>query len=310
LVIAMLTLLLAATLAFADDDIPPIYKTSPHFSNAIGTGTLTVTAAAEPTTLPLGDSLVYTFTVENVRNPAQVKRPTMETNAFAVEPLDSTVENQRVVFRFRLRPRSVEVKEIPSIRFDFYHPEANEEKRLRTKYTAAIPIVVTVKAETGALPGFTVPERFRTFVAERPVPWSPSLAARLGVPILMALSTTVWIFAWRRRNPQGARLVTLQRHRAVRRAVIAIQRAERGRVSSAEVMQAFQEYLRERFAAPSVATTPSELCQALSGKVSLEVLKPVEQLLRDGDAARFGGAGADSLANRTRDAILALEAAS
>jgi len=304
----MLLLLLTAALGFADDEIPAIYQSSPNFSNAIGTGSLTVTATAEPTTLTFGNCIVFTLTIDRVRNPAKVHRPFLERTGFAVNRLDETVGDQRVVFRYQLWPNSTAVTEIPSMRFDYYYPESAEEMRLRTKYTEAIPIVVKPKEIVAPL--YTLPERFSVPIAHDATPWTPPLGAWIAAPALLAILAYFWVYIWRMVNPQGARLAALQRHQAVRHAVAAIQRAERGGDPTGDVLKAFQAYLRERFNVTASAATPQELGEELNRRFPTDVATPVERLLREGDAARFGGASAVDFATRARDAILALESAS
>lgn len=285
------------------DEVPATIRAMPHFSGAIGDSTLMIAATAAPTTLTPGDEIAFTVLIRQVRNPADVKRLPIETAAFIVENAQTHIGPQSVAFHYRLRPREMSVREIPSLRFDYYMPEAAEDRRLRTKYTDAIPITMKPKPAESA-PAFVLPERFQTLLDEEPSRsphWNATgWKARLWNVLFFASgSVMLYVLYWRWRNPQGVRLARLLRHKAVRRALADVER---------KPCEAFREYLQDRFdLAPSQITQHDVEHRLRERGIPQSVLVDVESLLHDSDAARFGSGQAENLPRRTREAILRLE---
>jgi len=289
----LFTLLFALAAA---DEIPAIVRASPFFSQAFGSNSLAITSTARPTTVALGESLVFEITFGGVRNPFEVVRPKLALTDFAVDDLDAARDADGVSFRYRLRPRGLGVVEIPGVRIDYYQPEAAEDKQLRTRYTTSIPIVVT--APPVVKKTLIVPERFRTLIAESPSPPKPPVWLWVIVPLVVGALALAAIIAWHRQYPQGARLARLRRHRTVRRALDALER---------DPLDAFRRYLIERFDASPAQLTPSDARSLLTVQgVSAAVADEVASLLRDGDAARYG-AVLLNLVERVRTVIQQLE---
>jgi hypothetical protein len=103
------------------------------------------------------------------------------------------------------------------------------------------------------------------------------------------LVVTAWVIGWQWLFPDAARLATVRRHRAVR---IALDRLRKPKLSAEEIALTVRNYLIARWGLAFTAQTPAEVATGLQEVgVPAERATEAEGLLRDCDAARFGGAG-------------------
>lgn len=281
---ALLAILLAGS---AGAQPPTTYQPPRDFYGAVGKH-ISLTPSADKTRVPLGQTLDLTLTVQGANNPAEVKRPPLHdlpgfTKRFEVEDLPSTRPG---VFVYRLRPRTIEVAQIPRIPFAYYNPAAAEGRQFPVTYSDTIPIGVVPPAEVATDAEMVpVPARFRD--PSPPRGWSPPkgpawLAGLSSCVLLLAGGYVAW---WRWRNPDGPRLARIRQTRAVRRVL--------SRLTSAadpdDVATALCGYLTERSGSTIPSPAPCDIQDALlRAKFDAEKTRDVVTLVRQCDAVRFG----------------------
>lgn len=113
----------------------------PGFLGAIGS--FRITASAEPADVKEGESIKLTLALSGRGNLAFFRRPDLERapgfEPFAFFGAVETKEATRREIVYDLAPRSSSIEEIPSIRFDYFDPEA---AAYRAAETPAIPVRV------------------------------------------------------------------------------------------------------------------------------------------------------------------------
>lgn len=312
---------------------PPIAGRPTDWSGAVG-GPYSVAVFAQPTELAAEEQLTLMVRIgtTDAGNLATVKRPALAKleafKAFAVEDLDDYSEGNPPYrwFRYLLRPRNADVKEIPRLKFVYFSPRTG---RYQTTYSEPVPL--TVRPRTAPIPAVEVPpwimeewkaEENETFedacrmLAKSPRSvdywwdkfasaagvssnrWFERLYARRGNSNMTAFALIVppllgaaWYAVWRRQNPDAARLANTRRSRAA--AVALRMLAQAGDDSPRQVRCAIEEYLRARIGLPPSATTPAEVVAYLRGSSSSSAdADEIAGLLRRCDDALFAPAPA------------------
>jgi hypothetical protein len=173
-------------------------------------------------------------------------------------------------FRYRLKPKTLAVQEIPSLPFVFYNRKIlSPDRRFQVVYADAIPITVKPRESVQtAVQGPPGAFQFST---------GPGLLARssthpmepgLGVIVLFLLgpplACVVWYLVWRRLYPDAARQARQQRSRAARLALDLLRRAPAAPEQRAGVAgMAVTRYLRLRLGLPFAEPTPTETAEYL-----------------------------------------------
>ncbi|MFO0808699.1 MAG: BatD family protein [Gemmataceae bacterium] len=306
-------------LFLAADPVPPVVGRPLDFSGAVG-GPFVVTLAADPTTVTPEEPLTLTLTVTGPGNLTAVRRPALDAfqKDFAVEPLDEATEPVRT-FRYRLRPRSAEVTEVPPVKFVYFNPKLPASRGWQTTYSEPVPLTVTAKPPAVRAPQWVIDE-CRADSAEieaaendrlrRPAIWdeifwslhvffSPPAAGERVWPVAIVavavppLACVVWLAFWKRRNPDAARAARLRESRAAAVARRAL--AARSVDVPQRVADALLGYLRDRAALPPEATTSAEAEAALRiAGCAPERAADVGDLLRRCERARFAPAADDA----------------
>lgn len=135
--------------SFAAD--APIVGRPADFSGAIG-GPFVVSANIEPNEIAVEQPFVLTLRIVGPGNLRELPRPTLGKlpafQPFAVDDLDDEYKDGPPpgrVFRYRLRPRTADVREVPAIRFVYFNPAIVPASRgYQTTYTE--PARITVRA--------------------------------------------------------------------------------------------------------------------------------------------------------------------
>jgi hypothetical protein len=318
---------------------PPIVGRPVDFSGAIG-GPFVVQWVAVPSDVVAEEPLTLTLRVTGPGNLAAMPRPPLGKQdafkPFAVEDLDDRFvpgDPPRREFRYRVRPRTAEAKEVPRFKFVYFNPHVVPASRgFQTTYADAVPLTV-IPRTTPAPPEVpewlireweTKDDEFQQGSVEQ---WRNALFVRLGldpypehrspagwlIPAIAAagppLVCGAWYAVWRRRHPDAARLAGQRRSRAT---AVALRELQKATDDAGGVHTAVCEYLRSRFGLPATATTPAEVDAFLRNSgVPADEAVAVEGLLRRCDQARFS-AEHPPLARLSADAerlILDLEAA-
>jgi hypothetical protein len=295
------------------------------FSEAAGN--FEVSGHAEPTTVQAEQPVLFTLRVHaegRVYLPPQridlSKVPAFNDNFFIEDPKQDThvAATQTWLFVYRLKPRRMDVTEIPGVPFVYFDPAIQPaSKGFQTPYTEPIPLHVTA-AETLAAPPSPVPDLFlqtRTgpeVLAHR-APWSPPSWPLLAVLLLMPpVACAAWYVVWRRLYPDAARRVKQRRSRAATVALKQLERLPRGttEVRAAHIAAAVTTYLQQRLDLPAAEPTPAEAAAHLRTAGYPDTLtQRAEQFFQTCDAARFyPNASAADLPAFAQQLILDLEA--
>jgi hypothetical protein len=316
-----------ACVAIAADDDPPAVGNKPAdlpFSEAIGR--FRAQARAAPMTVEAEAPLTLTLTIEAT---AAVRRPPQridlrEVPAFAEAFHIENLEESRPTpdsweFTYRLRPRRLDVTEVPGVPVVYFDPEIRPvNKGYQVRYTDAIPLQVRPR-QAVAVPLAAVPGAFELAtgadVLARRQPWTaPSPLAVLVLVLAPPLACVAWYFCWRRLYPDAVRQAQRRRSRAARRALqrLADVRRSTAPEQAAAFAAAVSDYLRERFDLPPREPTPAEVGNLLARLALPAVLtEEAARYYRECDAQRFlptGAEGADLRPWGTR-LILELEEA-
>ena len=295
------------------------------FSDAAGK--FAVSAHAEPTTVQAEHPVTFTLLVHALEAERQPPRrldlskvPAFNDNFFIDDPKQDTHDAATRTWQFvyRLKPRRMDVTEIPGVPFVYWDPAIQPaSKGFQTPYTEPIPLKVTAP-DTLPAPPRPVPDLFlqtRTGpeLLARRAPWSPPswpfLAALLLAP---PLGCAVWYAVWRRLYPDAARLLKQRRSRAATLALKQLQRLPRGATEerAAHIAAAVTTYLQQRLDLPAAEPTPREAAAHLRTAGCPDTLtKRAEQFFQTCDAARFFPNASDAeLPAFAQQLILDLEA--
>jgi len=290
-------------------DIPIVGQPGRDFFGAAGSGVKVAWSVNTTEVLEDGE-IVATLTITNASNPRKIIRPDLKKLA-AFSDLFVITDNadppvvdgtNEVRFSYRLRPRTRQTDQVPTLEFYYFNPAASVGKQFKLTTARAIPI--TVKAAPPKIPPspmpLTEPDHLFAITTGQGLLSRGSLFAEgwawLVVVIAGPLLALGWYVAWRRVYPDAQRLAKIRRSRAARRALDAIRRASHTPDSSAVIAAAVLNYLRARFPLPPGAVTPSEIGAALTElEVSPVDADPVAGFFRKCDAARFSSASDNGL---------------
>lgn len=306
----MLSSLLLVTL-LAADPTPPIVGRPLDFSGAVG-GPFTVTFAATPTTLAAEEPLTLTLRITGFGNLADLRRPDLagfDAN-FAVEPLDDAVVPGGREFRYRLRPRTANVTEVPRYKFVYFNPRLPSNLGYQTTYADPVRLTVTAKSSPTSAKPTDVPEWMRQefdWSYGAPMPWLDWLDRALGsvgltIPAAASPRMTAWAstfalalpplfcaaawFVWRRRHPDAARAAARRRNRAAGVALRALQ--ERSADPAARTATILGAYLHSRGAIADPHATSAEIAAHWRTSADRAALRTATvAVLRQCDTARF-----------------------
>jgi hypothetical protein len=334
-ILAILTLV-SGSIAFAQS--PPIVGRPLDFSGAVG-GPFAIQWHAEPTEVFAEEPLTLALRIVGPGNLKDIPRPALGKldtfKSFAVEDLDDRLipgDPPRREFRYRLRPRSADVKEVPRLKFVYFNPRVVPAARgYQTTYADAVAL--TVKVRTPVVAAVTVPDFIERDWMDDEEHWqhelhrsewltafdnimrllgtasSPAVAlcvALLGPPTFCGFAYLVW----RRWYPDAVRVAAVQRSRAAATAIRCLRTADAN--PGRDVSAALIGYLHDRTGLPKMASTPAEITAHIAGTGQLtQRVKDISELLHRCDHARFArdGRGDVGLAIDAERLILDWEAA-
>jgi len=203
----ILTLMLTGAVFAEDVSIPVVGQPSPFFG-AAGRGVI-ATASVEPTQFTRDESCILSLKIAKVINPTEVKRPAFEdlgefAKDFQAENLpEGPAKDGERVFRYRLRPRKIEVTEIPVIVFPYYDPNVPQPPDMpglpfRKARTDSIPIKITKPAAPPAIP--VTPLVIPAFAEKSEVPaehWQTPQKALWAIYGIQISGVLIVIALWR-----------------------------------------------------------------------------------------------------------------
>lgn len=324
------TWLLLLAVSSAPTIEPPVVGRPAQFSG--GVGQFRVSMQAAPTELEAEEPLTLTVRVTGSGTLDQVRRPDLRqlprfARQFHVEDLGERLlaDGPAREFDYRLRPRSPDVGEIPSLPFVYFRPGVIPDyKGYQTTYAPAIPLTVRPRtpvppaAVQGAVPLPPPPEIVYALATgpavlhPDPPPWSQETLLLLALALLAPpVACASWLALWRRLAPDADRRRHLRLSGAARQALRALRRAAPGR-DPTRAASVVVDYLRARYELHGNEPTAIEV-EAHLGRhgIAADLAGHAGALLRAADAARFAPEGApvhDWTATAT-DLIHTLEAA-
>jgi hypothetical protein len=271
-----------AVAAGADDDAandePPIAGRPAEFNGAVGSFKA-VTTRVDRKELPAQSPLELSVTI-TAGGPVQraPERPSLKKwTQFAVDDLpgpEAAPAGPVWKFRYRLKPLSTDVKQIPALEFVYYKPGIRPaSKGYQTLYTESIPLVVTpaVTVDASAVQGGTKPLeppesvlRVATgdHVLGSAYRWSlPSTLWLLIAFLLPPIGCVIGYFAARWLHPESMQQRRRRQSRAARQAIEALQKAQRLE-ADARVKRAagiLGDYLRQRWDLRTLEPTAAEV---------------------------------------------------
>jgi hypothetical protein len=290
------------------DQEPPDADRPEDFSGLVGF--CRVTSSAAPTKVAVEDPLTLTVGVtgdwprDNALHREKMRRLFSAALArdFFVEAKperDRFLERQKTCeFFFILRPKRLDVKQIPGLKLAYYLPN---RRRFQSTYSPEIPLEVTARAEVKpppeAIAPLKAPESFFRLitgpeVVRRDRPW------RLGFPAWIALVLAppglcgLWYWRWRRLHPNGTQRRQQRRSLAAQRALYALKHQPDATV--AQTLSLMATYLRDRLDFGAAEPTPAEVASLLwRAGAPRPLCRRFGDFFRSCDAARFGPLSAE-----------------
>jgi hypothetical protein len=293
-----------------DGSEAPLVGRQEPFCGAVGSGRFKVRTTATPTELQAGDAIRFRVTIESVGSWQHApERPDFQKKAEYArfrENFHMTNDGQRLSpeqgtweFDYSLRAKNERVKEIPSLYIVYFRPGLTPpEKGYMTTSAPAIPLRVTprFKVETNETQGknelVQPPDHLYQIVTGPEVLQNENESFLNGwvllVLIVMPPTLSIGWVAWHaRRNPDAARRIRLQKSRAGRQALQALDSLDAASSHGAarKVEEIVRGYLRHRF---DVDVLPSALeANHGSEKLSLNQRARLAELLQRCDAIRY-----------------------
>jgi hypothetical protein len=275
---------------------PPIQGQPPGYAGAIGRFQLR--ADAQPTELEAEEPLEFVLRVRGSGSiVAAPTRPNLRalpqfTRLFLIEDLraDSVSGGNTWTFKYRLRPLSAAVTEIPSVRLDYYTPGAvPREKGYRSTYSDRIPLTVRPRAplegqEIGPPVAIQLPDRIRQIntdpqiLEERPagLPILAPILALFGPPVLF-VGVMMLI-----REPRDSR----RRARAALHALRSLEHADPDE-QIAGAGATVRGFLGERLQPPG-ESGPDDVQHLTGSTLSPRIAQAIDEFFARHDAGRFG----------------------
>ncbi len=288
-----------------------------------------VHASIDRRRLHVGETLTLTLTVHatgEVFKPPQAPDLALHPQAafagFDIEPMHPIPAVREVkntwTFVYKLRPKSVKVREVPSILFMYWDPVVQADSPYLTwpvVETDALPLQVLDRPVL-AVP-LVVPAAVDRFASgpdllKRQHVWQrPSFALLsalvLGPPVL----GIVWYALWRRWYPDAVEALRRRRTRAARTALreLAGGRGLPPQQRAEQAAAAVARYLQARLDLAVAEPTPTEATERLDkAGVAASAIQQTADFFRACDAARFGGGSPAHLPEKGSAVVLALEA--
>lgn len=266
-----------------------------------GVGPFSVTAAAEPTDLSLGEALTLTLFLRGDAPASSYEPPDLRAlSGFdLLGQLDDRAAPLRTV-RYELRPRAASVRSIPAIDFAYFDPAPPATYRIAR--TEEIPL--RVRGKEGAAPVATASDPLPLLPVREQVPPRPRLlpvAFVLALLLPAALTGGAWQLLRRRerdrRDPLAAR---------ARRAAVQFRKAQAHHPERCAAH--FSEYLAARLRVPAGAVVAPGLPERLqSSGLSSDVARDAADVLEQLVAAHYGGPACPDGVERARALVQVLE---
>lgn len=279
---------------------PPVRDRPADFSWIVGS--YTITSSADKKEVFLEQPVRLKVTIQGKGPPAYQPQldklkifPEGTEDRFFIEPLPEETraapDDGTWEFVFRLRPRTLDVSELPYLNLRYYHPG---RKRYELMSTREIPLQVKPipKVEEGPV---NVPWAPKEIFLLRGAGASPGSVGRLlyiGAFVLPPVACVWWWLRWKRRHPDEARLRAARRSRAAREAIARLSLVD-GRPEDAKA--AAVRYLQRRVDLPVEEAAGSEVAKWLLRRGVDKALAGRWRVFLDGcDRERFGADRAPS----------------
>jgi len=268
-------MLLLILFLFTDIEIPLVGRPE-GFSGAVGEQ-VEIKLELSSKELRIGESVTLTLRITKLANAKSVKRPDLRQlpdfqNAFQIDDLtDPESKPDERIFVYQLRPRSVEVKQVPMFSFHFYNPrmksQTNDEKKwfVRRDFDEIDLSVFPASKEPSAPIPLLIPD----FAKELPTPDSlmfQSSSERvsswwIGLSITLPfVGFAAWFWKWQQSHP--SRLSRIRRSHAARLALAKLAKIDMHSIDPVmTIREIVSQYLDERDS-PHDAAEFFALCDA------------------------------------------------
>jgi hypothetical protein len=302
-------------------EAPVVGRPSEHFYGAVGEQ-VRVAMKASPTQLRAEEPLDLTLVITGAVNAEQIERPDLKqlpdfATRFHIDdlPEDAPPKGERI-FRYRLRPKSERVRDVPPLLFHYWNPRLSYFATTAPETPIALAVIPrnAASAVGGPLeePEFLFEMASVRELHREPSPDSLKMALLLAALLLPPLLCQAWFLIWRRWYPSAAKLAQMRRSKALREALDRLDEANKygPQAVADEVAAVARRYLHERFGVASNFGTPPEIAAYLARRaVPAGIVTDVEAFFRACDAVRFGPPAADheSLIGRAKEVVLNAE---
>jgi len=303
-------------------------------------GDYEIAAQASPVTVNVGDPITLTVWVSGPEFLDPVQLPPLQNQPDLVrdfkvpsEMAVGEISGNRKIFTQTIRPLRADVTEVPPLSLSYFDTRAGTYQTART---APIPLTVsptrmlTAKDAEGMASAGPSGSQVKTRAAgiahnyedegvlkrqiHDPAVWvrSPAGIATLVLPpgLYLMLFAGTWVVRKKKADPAAgfARKAGVR----LRREIDQIQRSVPSSQAMAEILEAFKTYLRDKFRLAPGVLTFQDVAAFLGRKgMDTDALAELKTLFADGEAARFGAAGAcgpvDAMAERARLLVKKIE---
>lgn len=302
----LVALILCASLAIPALAQPqaPLAGRPENYSGA--EGEYSIRRAVVPTEVVVEDPILLTVSItgsgpkglEPKRELLKLFPPEMERDFF----VESVPEKDRYLpeektweFVYRLRPKHVDVKQAPVLKFVHYNRDLKVYQPARTREVIELAVkprpVATKVVPEGPLvipPGFE--KTYSTVDDLRPWrPWfwttAPGMVLAFGLPVI---GCGIWYWRWNRKYSASAQAARRHYHQAAQKALNEIRDLKPG-VDGQRLATILASYVEERLDLPAKEPTGEEVAKALRQKrLSPTVVLMGKSVTQNIDAARFG----------------------
>jgi hypothetical protein len=310
----------ASDAAGEEDEVPVVGRPAGlPFSGA--SGTFSVEAEAEPTSLRAEKPITYKVIVRAIgpvrrppRRPDLQQLPAFKDRFYieVVDPGGRPADSRTWEFIYRLKPRRVDVVEIPALPFVYFNPLIRPAiKGFQISYTDAIPLKIMAPEEYVPLPALSVgvyqlatgPAVFAHHDRLHPPGIATLVLFIVGPPLLCG----AYYLVWRIRHPDAGRKIRKRRSRAADESLRQLRNARRLPMPqrASQTADALTRYLHDRFDLAVVDPTPAEAAGAMRRAgcgVSLAVA--TARVIAACDAVRFAPAADGATLNGEAERLI------
>lgn len=302
--ILLLLILLPGTKPFD----PPVVGQPEDFSGAVGA--FRISAKAEPKQVEVEKPFLLTVRIEATREaPAPPRRLPLNRDPYFTddffledpEPKERQLNATTWEFYYTLKPRRLDVKEVPDIKLVYFDPSYGQSPDgYQTLYSD--PIAISVIEQKATVPGVGQDRRLQApsslfdfaqgeMLLQREKPWQlPATPVLLILFLAPPVGCLLWLGLWQRLYPDAARMARRKRSRAARQALRGLSKARSlpSEQQATQVAELLTCYLQHRYHLLTREPTPKEVGSHLQRYgFSEKLIQQGSHLFRQCDTGRY-----------------------